>query len=286
MRRTAPIRLLVLLLLFLLPAVAARAEALKIATWNLNWLTLRAAGDRRLPPDVTPRAPSDFDRLAQYARKLKADVVALEEVDGYAAAARVFPHDAYSIHITHDHVVQRVAIAVRRGLHYDVNPDLTALRERHLRSGADITLHLGTHDLRILAVHLKKGCRGTNLTHARSRACRELSEQVPPLRDWIAARMQEGVPFLILGDFNRWMDGRDTFYGALDSVAPLTRATAGHASPCWGGEAFIDHIILGGPARAWLQPDSLRVMVYQETARTWQDRLSDHCPVSVRLSVP
>lgn len=267
------------------PLPAGAAE-LKIATWNLDWLTLRQAGDRGLPDDVTPRSPEDFERLAAYARELNADVVALEEVDGYRPASRLFPREAYSIHFTHDHVVQRVGIAVRRGLSYDVNPDLTALAEHHLRSGADITLHLGGTDLRILAVHLKKGCREVPLNRARSQSCLDLRDQVAPLADWIAARRNEGMPFLILGDFNRWMDGDDSFLAALNEAAPLVRATEGRASPCWGKEAFIDHILAGGPAASWIKPESLRVMVYQETGPEWRDRLSDHCPVSARLNVP
>jgi hypothetical protein len=82
------------------------------------------------------------------------------------------------------------------------------------------------------------------------------------------------------------MDGRDQFWDALSSSAPLTRATEGHASPCWGGEAFIDHIILGGAARDWLELDTLRVMTYRETGEEWKERLSDHCPLSVRLRLP
>lgn len=272
--------------LFLVLPFAVHAKDLKVTTWNLDWLTLRAAGDHGMPADVVPRSPADFDRLAAYAHDLNADVVALEEVDGYAPAAKLFPRAQYSIHLTHDHVTQRVAIAVRRGLRYDVNPDLTALAEHHLRSGADITLHLGSHDLRILAVHLKKGCRGVPLPRMHSRSCKELRQQLAPLTDWISARRQEGVPFLILGDFNRWMDKGDTFLNVLDRAAPLVRATEGRSSPCWGGENFIDHILAGGPARAWIRPDSLRVMAYRETGREWRDRLSDHCPVSVHLVVP
>lgn len=276
----------ILVLLALLVPLRAVAAELKIATWNLNWLTTRSAGDPELPSDVVPRSDDDFGRLAQYARQLNADVVAIEEIDGFSAASKVFPRDRYSIHMTHDHVVQRVGIVVRRGLHYDVNPDLTALNAHHLRSGADITLHLGGSDLRILAVHLKKGCREVALPNAKSRVCEELRAQVPPLTDWIAARRQEGVPFVILGDFNRWMNGNDTFLAALRSAAPLVRATEGHSSPCWGGEDFIDHILAGGPAARWMQPDTLKVLVYRETERSWKDRLSDHCPLSVRFAVP
>ncbi|MDR3533037.1 MAG: endonuclease/exonuclease/phosphatase family protein [Rhodopila sp.] len=277
-------RILVLLaLLFPLPALSAD---LKIATWNLDWLTTRPAGDPGLPADVTPRSEDDFARLAQYAQELNADLIAIEEVDGFPAAAKVFPRDRYSIHMTRDHVVQRVGIVVRRGLRYDVNPDLTALSANHLRSGADITLHLGTSDLRVLAVHLKKGCRNAPLPKAKGRACEELRDQVPPLTEWIAARRQEGVPFLILGDFNRWMDGRDTFLADLRKSAPLVRATEGYSSPCWGSENFIDHILAGGVAADWMRPDTLRVLTYRETERSWKDRLSDHCPVSVRFAVP
>jgi endonuclease/exonuclease/phosphatase family metal-dependent hydrolase len=277
-------RFLVLVAL-LLPLTAESAE-LKIATWNLDWLTTRQTGDRGLPSDVTTRSDEDFARLAQYAQELNADLIAIQEVDGFSAASKVFPKDQYSIHMTHDHVLQRVGIVLRRGLHYDINPDVTALGTNHLRSGADITLHLGGSDLRVLAVHLKKGCRDTPMPKVNSPACRELKDQIGPLTDWIAERKTESVPFIILGDFNRWMTPTDTFLSSLRQAAPLARATDGRSSPCWGGENFIDHILAGGPATAWMQPETLRVMTYRETDRSWQDRLSDHCPVSVRLAVP
>jgi endonuclease/exonuclease/phosphatase family metal-dependent hydrolase len=273
---------LILLLAILLP-LPALAGDLKIATWNLDWLTTR---DRYVPSDVRIRSEDDFTRLARYAQELDADVVAIQEVDGFQAATKLFPRDQYSIHMTHDHVIQRVGIAVRRGIAYDPNPDVTALAESHLRSGADITLHLAGSDLRILAVHLKTGCRSQNLARTNDRACLELKDQIPPLADWIAARQRDGIPFIVLGDFNRWMDGRDSLIADLRKAAPLVRATEGHSSPCWGNETFIDHILAGGAAAAWMRPDTLRVLTYRETDPAMKDRLSDHCPVSVRFSPP
>ena len=224
---------------FSTPAVAAD---LKLATWNLEWLTLRQAGDPALPADVQPKTAGDIARLRGYADRLAADVVAFQEVDGAEAASRVFPPDRYSLAVTRDAVVQRVGFAVRNGLIWSRNPDLvgldvTADGSQHLRSGADITLEVGGTVLRLLAVHLKSGCQRQSLNNG-SRPCSQLSDQVTPLQGWIAQRRAEGVPFVILGDFNRVMDGRDQLLDALERGGPLARATAGRANPVLGRTQF------------------------------------------------
>jgi endonuclease/exonuclease/phosphatase family metal-dependent hydrolase len=270
----------------LLTATAAHAGELKIATWNLNWLTARQAG---LPSDVKIREPEDFDRLHAYAEELNADVIAIEEVDNADIARRLFAPETWSIHMSHDHVRQRVGIVVRRGLAYDVNPDVTAIAldpVAHLRSGVDITLHPPAGPLRVLAVHLKQGCQYAAFGRAPRTVCVTLMAQFDVVAQWITARRDEGVPFLVMGDFNRDLDKNDPFIKTIDAPTPLTRATEGFTSPCWGHESFIDHILIGGPARAWVVPNSLRVLAYRETDPAWKERLSDHCPVSLRLQVP
>jgi endonuclease/exonuclease/phosphatase family metal-dependent hydrolase len=284
-------RALLALVLALTLATPASARALKVATWNLNWLTERASGDPILPPDVHTRAPADFDLLRRYAAVLDADVVAIEEVDGPATAARVFPPDRYVVHMTADHVVQRVGFAIRRGIPFTANPDLTALDPDPgapfpLRSGADVTLRLARGPLRLLAIHLKTGCWDKSF-RSRLRACETLKEQLPVLQDWIAARQREGVPFLVLGDFNRRMMAGDQFLAALERTAPLAVPTSLYSERCWGeSTAFIDHIVIGGPAERWLEPNSLSVLPYRETDPAAKERLSDHCAVSVQLDIP
>src|SRR4051794_16815870 len=70
-------------------------------------------------------------------------------------------------------------------------------------------------------------------------ACQELLDQAQLLAAWITARRQDGVPFLLLGDFNRSMDGKDAVLASLRRAAPLVRATEGRSSPCWGNESFV-----------------------------------------------
>jgi endonuclease/exonuclease/phosphatase family metal-dependent hydrolase len=273
-------------LIALLLAGPVRAEGLKLATWNLEWLTARAAGDPALPADVRPKSVEDVARLARYAAYLDADVVALQEVDGPGIAAKVFPPAKYVLHFTGDRVVQRTGFAVRRSIAFGANPDVVAIEAGNaaLRSGADITL-TASH-LRLLNVHLKTGCREDRLGSSARAQCETLRQQLPAVQGWIAQRRAEGAPFVVMGDFNRWMEGGDAFWAGLLRTAPMVRATEGKRSPCWGGGGFIDHIIAGGAARGWMDPGTLAVLTYNERGPEWKERLSDHCPVSVNLRLP
>jgi len=284
------LRLLPIILCF--ASVTADARDIKISTWNLNWLTLRPQGAQALPADVHVRVAEDFARLHAYAEKLDSDVIAFQEVDGIAAAARVFDPARYDIYTIEETVVQRVGFAVRHGLTLVRNPDYTALdvepsAQYRLRDGMDATLILPRgNTLRMLVVHLKTGCQYERLARSRRPQCALLAQQVAPLAAWVAARQNEGVPFLLLGDFNRVFDVKEELSTALVHAAPLLRVTEGASDPCWDGSAFIDHIFAGGAARDWVVPDSLRVQVFHEAGEAWKDRLSDHCPVSVKLRTP
>jgi endonuclease/exonuclease/phosphatase family metal-dependent hydrolase len=271
--------------LLLLPYVAVAAPV-KLSTWNLDWLISRSRAAADLPDDVQRRPDADFARLRLYANRLDADVVAFQEVDGAATAARVFDPARYTVLTIAEPVVQQVGLAVRRGIAVHQNPDVTALDvepdARHrLRDGLDATLTLpGGQTLRVLVVHLKAGCA----SESHRPPCTLLAAQIPVLAAWARARAAEGVAFALMGDFNRVLDLPETMGEALANAAPLTRVTEGRSNPCWEGDDFIDHIFLGGPARAWLVAGSLRVMTYRETDPALKPHLSDHCPVSITLN--
>jgi endonuclease/exonuclease/phosphatase family metal-dependent hydrolase len=287
------------LLPLLLAGAPARAAEIKLATWNIAWLTLRPAGDPALPRGLPTRTAADLDALAGYARRLDADVVALQEVDGPEAAARVLDPRLYAFFFAREADVQRTGFAVRRTLRATQNEDLEQLdvragARRSLRRGADITVQPagpGGPPLRLLSVHLNSGCHSGPLDRAEPE-CETLHRQAEVLAGWVAARRREGVAFAILGDFNRRMTGPadDLLRALAGPEAPLTRVTEGSSDPCWAGargaRPFVDHILLGGGAERWWAQDSLRVLVYAERDPAWRERLSDHCPVSLRLRVP
>jgi hypothetical protein len=230
-------------------------------------------------------------------------VIAIQEVDGPAAARQVFTDHDFCF--TARRAVQNNGFAVRRGrgIRFLCGPDYAplAVGHGHLRAGAQLTLFPGTpQELHLLGVHLKSGCARQALDED-AEACELLARQIAPLRAWIDAQARAGHRFLLLGDFNRRLAqerGRPGHAaGRLTQMWPelnrtavpaaqLTAITAGrpyikcHVSEVHG--AYIDHIIAGEKAAQWWLSGSFRRVRYVErdAARL---RLSDHCPLAVDL---
>ena len=255
------------------------------------------------PPRSMRRTAADFARLQEYARRLDADVIALQEVDGPAAAAMVFPD--YAFCFTRRSHVQNVGFAVRPGLPFHcADYAALALDSDGLRWGAQLTLFPGSErQMQLLSLHLKSGCPRQVLTSRRG-DCRRLAEQVPVLERWIDTHAAQGAPFAVLGDFNRRLarerhSARDrhgkliAMWPELDDGDPaeadLTSVTSGQPyRPCSLGERyddFIDQIVLSRSLAARLVPGSFEQITYdREDSR--RGRLSDHCPIAVTLRWP
>ena len=307
------------------PHAPAQQRALRLATWNLEWLIAPEVFDRLaascrdepepgegrwIPCDIAAsgersarRTAEDFVKLREYALRLDADVIALQEVDGPQAARLVFPDHEFCF--TRRVHLQNVGFAIRPGVPFRCRdyPEL-GLADSRLRWGADLTLFPGSRgEMRVLAVHLKSGCHGERLTSER-RDCQALAEQVPILERWIDARAREGIPFAVAGDFNRRFSSerryaRDRFgrltamWPEIDDGSPpeadLTDATRvrrdARCFPQDSHTAAIDHIVLSRSLTARLVPGSMRRVTYS-TADARRFRLSDHCPVAVTLELP
>lgn len=295
------------------PPPRAQGE-LRIATWNLEWLiapeTFRAltkdcvprngsAGKRErfIPCDVADdreRSTADFKALAKYATRLDADVVALQEVDGPAAARRVFPNHAFCF--TRREGVQNTGFAIRRGIDHRCGADLVALSlDDRVRRGAELILFPDTpRELRLLSVHLKSGCPRRPLDDARD-ACRTLARQVAPLEQWIDMQAAAGRRFAVLGDFNHDLlaDSGRAFWEEINDGDPrgatLLNVAAGYpfvnCSADQNYASYIDHVLLGESLGIHRVSGSF-VRVTFETRDALQRKLSDHCPIGVDLRWP
>ncbi|WP_243444030.1 endonuclease/exonuclease/phosphatase family protein [Asaia prunellae] len=277
------------LLLLIVWALSRTVEAapVKIATWNLDWLTLLPTPG--LPRDIPHRSLRDWSELAAIGQRLNADILAVQEVSDLAALRRLFPSRDKTLILSQAPIAQNIGLVLQPPWHILAHDELPAFDRspihggHALRPGLDVLIGNGIQTLHILVVHLKSGC-WDRLWNENGHSCPILREQIALVSDWMAARENKGEAYVVLGDFNRRLTLHDPYFLKMTGSLKPVLTTSGFASPCEGGNYFIDHILLGGAARAWLVRDSLRVLIYppRDTALT----LSDHCPVSVRLSLP
>lgn len=278
-------------LALLLTTGTASAKDIRVTTWNVGWLTDRAAsvetGQGRKP--IYQRTADDYALLRGYVAQLRPDILALQEVDGVGAAAHLVDPEKFEILTTAEEDIQRPVLAVRKGRGVTVtqNPDLAELdllegRARSLRRGLDATVTIGKRSLRILVVHLKSGCFSPA---QHGDACDQISRQTPIVQAWINSRQAEGQPFMVLGDFNRRLaNPADPVRQLLDDgPRPLTWLNAAPAK-CWGGKypEPIDHIVMGEGAGDWAKGRA-HELVYRERDASYRDLLSDHCPIFIDL---
>ncbi|MEO8016795.1 MAG: HAD family acid phosphatase [Pseudomonadota bacterium] len=292
----------------------------RIASWNVEYLmtpathlALRAncaenggmvgGDDRTLPCAITkrdPRTADDYASLRRYAAELRADIVALQEVDGPEAAAQVFPGYDYCFS-TRAHT-QKNGFAIRRGLPHRCEPEYEALSLGNaVRRGVVVTFFPGTvNEFQLMSVHLKSGCPAGPLT-APGRNCELLSRQVAPLEAWIEGEAKTGHRFGLVGDFNRRLtiekgsardaEGRQlNLWAELNDGDPpaskLTNITgAVRFTPCTTDSEYreyIDNILLGRDlAKSVAKKSFVRVVFNDADAKAhW---LSDHCPVGIEL---
>lgn len=225
---------------------AAAPVALRLASWNLEWLAdpqeLDAAGFwRSCPargwPNVKPapglpmcdvyRRDGIFSAADYEARKLQPlrmalaekarmglDVLAVQEVRGPAALQAVLPPGFRVACFTTREDAQNIGFAVRdaaglqprcrevRPLSLEDNPHA----EHRVRRGLELVVRAGGRTFALLNVHLKSGCPVGRLDNTGNAACPALQQQVPALEQWIESQAAAGMPFLILGDWNRDLD--------------------------------------------------------------------------------
>jgi endonuclease/exonuclease/phosphatase family metal-dependent hydrolase len=239
--------------------------------------------------------------LARYARELDADVIALQETDGADAARLVFPD--YEFCFTGRKHVQNTGFAVRRGVPFRCGPDDRELSLGDtLRRGKELTLFPDeAREIRLLSVHLKSGCSSKPLT-APDKACHELARQAPILETWIDAQARAGRRFAVLGDFNRdllseeahrtTVPRADSLWAEIADATPpeatLRNAASGelfrNCVPAQGYRGYIDNIVLSRKLAAEVVPGSFARLTYS-APDVRHARLSDHCPVSIRLKI-
>lgn len=203
--------------------------------WDLQWRRDAAIewNIRNTPPcdvyqkdgKIIPVTPSTYKARTQsisnfIVQKIKADVIAFQEVSGEQAIRDILPDSGkdYDICSYRGFTVQRLAFAWKKKLNVKESkcsvytPLALTNSEKLLRPGLALTLSIDNKKIQFLNVHLKSSCvsfleskdaNGKGQLAGNDPACVLLQEQIKPLEDWIEQESKKNQPMVVLGDFNR-----------------------------------------------------------------------------------
>lgn len=285
----------------LLVVLSSCSTQVHFVAWNMEHLA------ENVGEGCLPRTEEDYQEMRSFAQTLKADVVALQEVESAKAVARVFPEEDWNIIISdrpasisyecrgngQKSTQQRVGLAIRKGVGYEEVGSFKelALDREGLRYGLVAKVYHRKDTVEVMSVHMKSGCFVENYSTSDRRACETFEQQVPILDAWMEERLKAGKPFVVLGDFNHrianpenklWqelteMEGKLVVIG--NSMKELKGCHPRYPEP-------IDHILMGAGAEGMQVEGSERVYYFpgkDAEAMTQEDMLSDHCPIGVTL---
>jgi len=323
-------------------ATASFAVELTLATWNIA--NLHHETGVPLRDGSAAREDVDYERLAETAASLAADVIALQEIGSPAALERIFSPDDYHLVISGRYTAgdenrppeERdiyTAVAISRSAfpdlptvetveafsiqHIDLSRDGTEASIRPTRSAIHVMFEHKGQSISFLNVHLKSSCHQFPLRDVEDQNffterpfgsrfdCRTLRAQLSILENWIEVQHAIGHHVIVAGDFNRRLNRPyrnptryEDFWAELNDGTPngltLSKGPEDLDSVCWPNheERFEEHIDLIITDSEFLAGFSsveiIKLGLGYDDAIEYADhdrqRLSDHCPVILRLS--
>jgi exonuclease III len=258
------------------------ANGLKISTWHLEGF--RGENSKNIEnPNNKNLAFADF------ADKLNADLIAIQGIDSPKTASRLFNPHEYSFYFSTGSNQQKTGFAIRKNISFTPNPENIKLKfkNKNLPSGVDITVFHNKNKLRLLNIHLREGCLDSNILRPRGKACKTLAKQLSVLKKWVEESSKEDIPFIILGNFNRHLNKKDSFWTKLRDSSPSTQGLInpgfGKNSSCQDGvdPEYINHIILDKNSALRQAPDSFQELDYPLEEESF--KFSPHCPISIEI---
>lgn len=232
---------------------SSRLCHLRLATYNIH----RCVGrDGRFSPD----------RIVRVIRELKADIIALQEVetrrDAGVQLLQFLAESTATVPIAGPTMLKEdseygnavlTAWQITRHQHIDIS-----YGEREPRGAIDLTLHDGGRHLRVLATHL--GLQPVERRHQVEALLRRVREH-------------QELPTVLMGDINEWF-----LWGR-----PL-RWLHRHFEPTPAPASFPAHLPLLSLDRIWVRPRRALTGVHAHRSSTAR-LASDHLPIVAELTL-
>ncbi|MBB4113249.1 endonuclease/exonuclease/phosphatase family metal-dependent hydrolase [Rhizobium sp. BK226] len=235
-----------------LAAFDARAEELKLASWNIGNLASKPG----VPLRGHARDEAEYQHIRDIFAKLEPDIITLQEM-GSMGSARAVVGDSYNIVFEErcmtnsalcnedvDDIFTAIAYKKSLGQLAEVQvPQLSVMHTsecanetpRPVRGGVGVELQRGNTKVVVVSVHLKASCKRNDNENERDQAddCATLMKQADILSEWIRTERAAGKQVIVAGDFNRQLlDSGDHVAAKFRAVDPGVQFFP-TARQCW-----------------------------------------------------
>jgi len=258
--------------------------ALTIATFNMEWL---GDGDG----DQKPRTDKDYLSIADIVVKTEADVIGIQEIENQEALNKVLRYlTGYKGVVVDGGTKQNVGLIYRDRISVEnATPfwPLVLEEQGRLRPGLVVRCKKGSFDWLMMVVHLKSTSRYDSTAELRERARVMRTRQSGLIQVWADSVIDAGAErdVMIVGDFNDYPGNRKlptlTTLADNSKLRFLTERVKSCRMPTL---TTIDHILVSSDVASRFvketdRTENFRAFLPPDAA----DRVSDHCPVMVRI---
>jgi endonuclease/exonuclease/phosphatase family metal-dependent hydrolase len=271
---------------------SSSSDAITLGTFNMEWLGDASSDDRK------PRTDADIALLASIVRDTDADVLAVQEIENDQALKRlldVLPEYRAVLGVgggkQHVGVLYRSSVSVQRVEErwlWTETKDTVSEKAKPNPTRGGLVLRSAAGNVRwtMMVIHLKSTSRADSTPElvARSRLIRQA--QSAAVRLWTDSVMQRGEYAIVVGDFNDSPERKRSTLDTLANAPNLTFVTGGLPSCAYAGLTGIDHIVVSPSLQKRVVAGTLHTVNFRaELPEPLAKRVSDHCPVVVRISV-
>lgn len=266
-------------------AIEDDPSSVKIGTFNIAWL-----GDGI--KDNIQRSESDYQRIANIISQINPDILGLEEIENAKAIERIIKYlPSYNYFISENGSKQNLCFIYKKGLEVNYKGLYfpLAVDTTNTRPGAILEAKKGNFDWIILAVHLKSTSRYDSTPELKDISRNLRLEQAKIIVKWADSILAEGKEqdLIILGDFND-TPKRQKF----PSLTPILNSNSlffltDELKSCRFKNWYsIDHIIVSYSAKNRFIENSEFMFDFNSSLNDIEvEKISDHCPVTVRFDV-
>ncbi len=258
--------------------------AFVVGSFNIKWL---GDGER----DRVKREAKHVRQLASILEELQPEVWGLQEIENEAALqwlleeCRNVPYTPYIA----ESGAQRCALLVRNDVRCDSTWEVPELQvgNRRLRAGLAAHVTYRGRDAVVMSIHFKSTSRYDSTASLRARSYTIRARQSQSLCQWVqetTSAIDEDV--IVVGDFNDSpVDPATPTLMALESCEQLVCATSDLESCNPKYQYGIDHVYVSTSLVDENRQDltHMQFSMYENYSAQDRRKLSDHCPVLVRL---